>query len=162
MHRHLCPTAAETRPVSVCNMNRKLSASGCRCWVVSLSAPILTAKHCMKACISSIHSKFFLPLLLTFKGTRPVPMLYLRCQAYGRGCGPMHACCMTCFGTLTGLLCPPIVEQSSADFSGFLDACHSMSHGAEIAELQLVRNLLLRRASQQQYDHTDQKMIVPC
>ncbi len=34
----------------------------------------LTAKHCMKACISSIHSRVFLPLLLTFRGTGPVPI----------------------------------------------------------------------------------------
>lgn len=33
-----------------------------------------TVKHCMYACISSIHSKFFRPLLLTFSGTGPVPI----------------------------------------------------------------------------------------
>lgn len=53
-----------------------LAAMCCRLRLaITVQFSDLTAKHCMKECISSIHSRFFLPLLLTLRGTCPVPML---------------------------------------------------------------------------------------
>lgn len=100
----------------------ELSASGVHGLVDCVSVHALTAKHCMKACISSIHSKFFLPLLLTFRGTRPVPMVDLRCLGSRTG---VHTCitihCTRAVSTdlalCPGLRCPLIARQLSAIFA---------------------------------------------